>query len=60
MVYWRIFGAWKKKNKYADVIWCRFYAISVCSLIDHDQQPMKMYTENVNVNTSLETLLCAQ
>ena len=21
MFYWRIFGAWKKENKFADVIW---------------------------------------
>ena len=45
MVYWRIFGAWKKKNKSADVIWHGFDAIYVCSLIDHGQQPMKMRTE---------------
>ena len=45
MVYWRIFGAWKKKNKSADVIWRGFDAICVCPLIDHGQQPMKMPTE---------------
>ena len=32
MVYWRIFGAWKKKNKSADVIWRGFDAICVCVL----------------------------
>ena len=45
MVYWRIFGAWKKKNKSADVIWCEFDVICVCPFIDHSQQPMKMLTE---------------
>ena len=45
MVSWRIFGAWKKKNKSADVIWRGFDAICVCPLIDHGQQPMKMPTE---------------
>ena len=39
MVYWRIFGAWKKKNKSPDVIWRGFDAICVCPLIDHGQQP---------------------
>ena len=29
MVYWRIWGAWKKKNKSADVIWRGFDAICV-------------------------------
>ena len=29
MVYWRIFGAWKEKNKSADVIWRGFDAICV-------------------------------
>ena len=43
------FGAWKKKNKSADVIW-RGLTSSVCAcpLIDHGQQPMKpmkMHTE---------------
>ena len=37
--------AWKKKNKSADMIWCGFDAICVCSLIDYGQQPMKMHTE---------------
>ena len=45
MVYWRTFGAWKKKNKSADVIWRGFDVIRVCPLIDHGQQPMKMHTE---------------
>ena len=35
------FGAWKKKNKSADVS----DVICVCPLIDHGQQPMKMHTE---------------
>ena len=39
------FGAWKKKNKSADVIWRGFDAICVRPLIDHGQQPMKMHTE---------------
>ena len=30
MVYWSIFGAWRKKNKSADVIWRGFDAICVC------------------------------
>ena len=30
MVYWRIFGAWKKKNQSADVIWRGFDVICVC------------------------------
>ena len=37
MVYWRIFGAWKKKNKSADV--------DLTSSVDHGQQPMKMHIE---------------
>ena len=44
MFYWRIFGAWEKKNKSADVIWRGFDAICVCPLIDHGEQPMKMHT----------------
>ena len=35
------FGAWKKKNKSADV----YLTSSVCPLIDHGQQPMKIHTE---------------
>ena len=42
MIYWRIWGAWKKKNKSADVIWRH---LCMCPLIDHGQQPMKMHTE---------------
>ena len=34
MDFWRIFGAWKKKNNSADVIWRGFDAICVCAL-DH-------------------------
>ena len=48
MVYWRISGQWKNKNKSADVIsWRGFHVIRVCvvPLIDHDQQPMEMHTE---------------
>ena len=45
MVYWRILGAWKKKNKSADVIWRGFDAICVLYIIDHGEQPMKMHTE---------------
>ena len=41
MIYWRIWGAWKKKNKPADVD----LTPSVCVLIDHSQQPMQMHTE---------------
>ena len=29
MVCWTIYGAWKKKNNSADVIWCGFDAICV-------------------------------
>ena len=40
------FGAWKKKDKSADVIWHGFDVICVvCPLIDHGHQPMKMHTE---------------
>ena len=45
MVYWRILGTWKNKNKSADVIWRGFDVICVCHLIDHGQQPMKMPSE---------------
>ena len=47
MVYWRIFGAWKKKNKSADVIWRGFEAICVCvyPLVDDAQQPIKIHAE---------------
>ena len=42
MAYWSIFGAWKKKNKPADVIWRR----SVwCVCVLRGQQPIKMPTE---------------
>ena len=44
MVYWTIWGAWKKKNESADVIWHGFDTICVCHQ-DHGQQPMKMHTE---------------
>ena len=30
MVYWRILGVWKEKNKCADVIWRGFDAIDLC------------------------------
>ena len=45
MVYWQILGAWKKKNKFARVIWRAFDVICVGPLTDHGQQPMKMHTE---------------
>ena len=46
MVYWTIWGAWKKKNMSADVIWRGFDAICVCPLIDYGQQPIvKMHTK---------------
>ena len=42
MVYWRIFSAWEKRNKSADID----FTPSVCvSFIDHGQQPLKMHTE---------------
>ena len=35
MVYLMDFGAWKKKNKSADVIWRGFAVICVCPLLDN-------------------------
>ena len=59
MVYWRILGAWKKKNKSADVIWRGFDAICVCvcPLIDHGQQPMKTHTEVTLLHKELYAIL---
>ena len=59
MVYWRIFGAWKKKNKSADVIWRGFDVICVCPLIGHVQQPMKMHTEVTLLYNTLYMALSA-
>ena len=44
MVYWRIWGASKKKKQSADVIWRGFDTICVCHQ-DYGQQAMKMHTE---------------
>ena len=43
MVYWRNFGAWKKKNKSAEMDLMPSVCVSF-KLIGHNQQPMKMDT----------------
>ena len=54
MVYWRIFGACMKKEKqlcWHDLTWI-WRHLCVCPLIDHGQQPMKIYTEVLKNNNN--------